>query len=634
MVEILPPAADPVDVMVSLEPQPEDDQSQEFQRHSEDPPSFDSQAITEEALGADSGTASLGLAPPTATGFTESMTDSSSAPPVTGSDGISWESEDTRRKRQLGFIIALSTLSLFVCLAGFAWFVSKWKSDQTVSTGPNDPLVQSPVVTDSTDHNPATPQQDDSNDSTDIDAAPSNADPSEITGSTQDSAAVTKRPVEKPTNQPPETEEPIEGKIPSDLRPVSPIDEMVAPPTDPMVKPEGMQELPPGLAQYTQFLLEEGDIEKPTLEAPPSMDDLELNEATRELDNPIAPLRPKDLNIEAALAVKLAVNTDGYSLPKLALLISQITGVPIQIDWVSFDLGAKDLTTEQVLPEGWTSAQEILNTACQPFGAELRNEDSRVIITLNDATFSAARDEITALDDFENDKVSAVNLLSRFLELEINEQALVTASGNREDQQLTAITIEALRRARGIQPKVADKYLSRWIGTPQDPSSEWTSPTNGKSFLQSDVPITVAEFISRLSDENNVQALINWEDFTARRVEPEYVFMPFSGNGSAEMLDHAFSKFGIEARQVDSTHWWLGQRSTYDRLPVVTWTSPLLPDPQSARDELNSRLSQIVKGNYFRVEVDEVTHRGILVLPRYLAIQLPKITEGLAKSDR
>ncbi|MGB1924982.1 MAG: hypothetical protein ACPHL6_00540 [Rubripirellula sp.] len=631
------------------------------QAHTEGAPVFDSQAITEEALASDSNGSSLGLAPPTASGFAENVPPSSDSPTVPGSGGVSWESEGTRRKRQLGLIVALSTLSLFICLAGFAWFVSNWKNEQTTSNLPTDPSVDTSESVDpgdttedvdTLDTKPSSdPELDSDSSSTKLPESTNNP-PSETSDSIQSpdpTQGIPEQgnseqgiPTEKPTVEQIPSQEAANPTIPSDLRPVSPIDEMTEPPADPASdKPDpeedpqqdasGMQDLPPGLAQYTRFLLEEGDIEKPNLEAPPSMDDLNLEEATRELDNPITPLRPKEINIDAALAVKLAVNTDGYSLPKLALLISQITGVPIQIDWVSFDLGEKDLTQQHALPEGWTSAREILDAACHPFGAEIRLEESKVTITLSDTTFSVIREEIAALDDFRDDALSATNLLCSLLELETNENQLVTDAGTRQDQQVTVITIETLRRARGLASKVDDKFLSRWIGSPQNPSSEWVVPVQGTSFAQSDAPITVAEFISRLSDENKVQTLINWADFTARRVDPEYVFMPYSGGGSLEMFQHAFAKFGLEARQVDSNHWWIGQRSTYDRLPVITWTSPLSPDPENAQNELNSRLSQIVTDGFFRVAVDEKTRCGILVLPRYLAKQLPKITEGLVE---
>ena len=141
--------------------------------------------------------------------------------------------------------------------------------------------------------------------------------------------------------------------------------------------------------------------------------------------------------------------------------------------------------------------------------------------------------------------------------------------------------------------------------------------------------MTVAEFLLRLSKENGVQTLINWQDFTDRRVNPERVFLPYSGESAAITISKTLEPLGLEARQVDSKHWWIGQRSTYDRLPVVVWTKPLSQDSTLVLQQLQSMLSQTIDASLFRVTFDEVSSRAILVLPRYLAEQLPKFLDGI-----
>ena len=178
-----------------------------------------------------------------------------------------------------------------------------------------------------------------------------------------------------------------------------------------------------------------------------------------------------------------------------------------------------------------------------------------------------------------------------------------------------------------------NQSLSRWIWDPEGPALGWTTPIQGRSFPQSDVPMTVAEFIRRLSEENGVQVLINWQDLLIRGVNPELVFLPHSAATSAEMASGAFASLGLEVRQVDATHWWIGQRSTYDRLPVVTWTQPLAGEPEVVTERLKSLLQEIVGADTYRLELDQETRRALVVLPRYLAIQLPKLIEGLSGTD-
>ena len=100
---------------------------------------FDSQAITEEAVAENS--QPLGLAPPTTSGFSEENEASLSSPLSPDSETISWESDETRRKRQIGLIVAVSAVSLLICLVGFGWFVSSWQTEQQASEGNQEPGI-------------------------------------------------------------------------------------------------------------------------------------------------------------------------------------------------------------------------------------------------------------------------------------------------------------------------------------------------------------------------------------------------------------------------------------------------------------------------------------------------------------
>ena len=650
MVEILPPDSENVQV----EPSERPDQT----------PDFDSQAITEEAISGQEHSSSLGLAPPTISGFSDDEATLSDAPPVSGSEAVSWESDGTRRKRQIGLIVAVSAVSLTVCLAGFGWFISSWQKDQSVvdnlemQTQEMSSENRQPDQTETVD----TSQPPEANDvgvsqtngetesvNAELGITESEIAESEITEpepkqspmdtTSNATAGLPNSPQEKP-GTPPEAND---SNVPSDLLPVSPLDDMPNPlstadrgnTTDPNLENvgevSGMQDLPPGLEQYTRFLLEEGAIEQPNLDAPPSMDELDIDEATRELDSPIAPVRPKEINIDAALAVKLAIDGQGYALPELALLISQITGVPIQIDWVSFDLAQIDLSESLTLPQGWKPANELLQAAIEPLGGELRNEASLVTITLSDQAFSETFAKITELGDFNEGKASAATMLAELLQLEMADGIPVFSSDNRQDQQLSGIVIEALRLVRGVPPKVGSEPLNRWIWNPENPTVGWSEPIKGQSFPQTDTPMSVAEFLRRLTTENGVQALINWEDLAARRVHPEHVFLPHSAATAAETVDEIFTSLGLGARQVDSKHWWIGQDSTYDRLPVVVWTEPLSNASNNAKSLIQERLNQIVTPDSYRLAFDEASRRAFLVLPRYLAAQLPKLLQGVSE---
>ena len=195
-------------------------------------------------------------------------------------------------------------MSLLICLVGFGWFVSSWQTDQqasqdnqeseinrsqSISSGEDAPDVAEPSASNLSEQEQANDQFPPNVDSTFL---PENTASSEEPQDQKPATEIT----------PPPDQEPPATDPPMDLIPVSPLNE---PPTPAANNQQGnfeepaeqdglggMQELPPGLQQYTQFLLEEGAIEQPNLDAL-SMDDLEIDEATRELDRPIAPTSPQ-----------------------------------------------------------------------------------------------------------------------------------------------------------------------------------------------------------------------------------------------------------------------------------------------------------------------------------------------------
>ncbi len=106
-----------------------------------------------------------------------------------------------------------------------------------------------------------------------------------------------------------------------------------------------MQDLPPELAKFAPFLLQESPTEAPTLKAPPTMDEVRIEAATADGPEPLELRPPKTLNLQADLALPLVLASEGYPLADLILLVSQITAVPIQLDWVSLDMAGIDIDT-------------------------------------------------------------------------------------------------------------------------------------------------------------------------------------------------------------------------------------------------------------------------------------------------
>ncbi len=598
---------------------------------------IDSQAITEEAISASEG-AALGSADSTPSGFVGDEGNrsgfgvSASASPMPPQ----WQSDRTQRSRQIALVVAVSLASLLVAVAGFWWFVQSSRNGQpaaVVSETDTVDLTNDPITTDDTESSSNDLADDATDTSTDMSAEPA-------------SEAIHPDEQGQPQAEAPATEQTSselgQREAVADLIPRSPLDpapsEVPAPPapqapTAPFEDEPaagGMQELPPELAKYTKFLLEEGSTEKPTLQAPPTMDEVTIDAAAEELDDPTITVRPKVINLKADLASRMALDTKGYPLPDLVLVISQITGVPIQVDWVSFDLAGIDLDAPVTTPQGWQTAHGILDAAASKLGAELREEDALVMITLTDEAFDQQLALLTDLSDFGDGQASAKQMLIEFLRGEGEEAGSEVPLGlSRDDRQISAIAVEALRRMRGITPKVTDDRMHRWAWSSNDPSGEWTPVTGGEAGPQLDTPIAMADFLRRTAKRNNTSTLVNWYDFARRGVAPERLLLPHTEADAGKTLDRVLKPLGLQVRQVDATHWWIGRESTYDRLPVLVWT-PTLGD---RRERFVEELSNVMAGatrDVFRVTVDPQSDRALILLPRFIVRQLAKLADGVA----
>ena len=631
----------------------------------------DSQAITEEAIAAEPGLAT-GAIPPTAE---EGFAGSGSVLPESG-DGLSgamhpdWQSAKTQKSRQIALVVALSATGLIAAVMFFGWFVSSWGGKQTTtveaqsndagdaSSGDSDQTSQpqgragtdqvneDPLSVDtasSQDQTPSTdPNEVNLNESTGPDRG---HQPSEVNGlnevaSTPDSPPATTSDV-TPSNA--ETGNGATGQpIPGDLLPPSvlgppdnseasvstddsaDVDSATAKDTEEPDLGPGMQELPPELAQYTQFLLEDGAQAKPTLQAPPTMEEVKLEAAAVEEDEDLRiQIVPKELDLRADLAIRLALASDGYPATDLMLLVSQVTGVPIQMDWPSFDLAGADIQQQVPTAKEWRSARELLEEAADVLKAEIREQPTLLLITPRDDVFDESVGRLKSVDDFGAGSASAEKFLTQFA---AGDNADVNP---REASQMVCFATEALRRMRGIPPQMEDARFGRWATEVNDPQTEWTVLAGGDFGPQLDAPMSVAGLLRRAAKRNQATCVFNWQDAVRRGAPPEHLLMPHTEVDAGTTLRNTLSPMGLQVREVDSKHWWVGTEATYDRLPIFVWTPPLGP----ARADFVERIKKVMAGSSplkYRLAIDETSDRALMLLPRFIVRQLPTIIPTLA----
>ena len=123
-----------------------------------------------------------------------------------------------------------------------------------------------------------------------------------------------------------------------------------------------MQDLPPELARFAPFLLQESPTAAPTLKAPPTMDEIKIEAATEDGPEP-SDIRPvKKLNLKADLAIELALASEGYRLADLILLVSQITKIVVAITRTSPSVASPiiPLNNEYSVSVGATNTTRII----------------------------------------------------------------------------------------------------------------------------------------------------------------------------------------------------------------------------------------------------------------------------------
>lgn len=593
----------------------------------------DSGAITESAIASD-GIELRDGAPPVAGGFSDFQNNDIDAPP-TAMNPLGFESESARRSKQIALVTALSLSTLLVAVFGFIWFIRSYQPAATVAD------AESPVIAPENESSPpmteTPPTEAESVESETIEPSPAEQEPQREP-----------EPENTPTDPAPVTKEPI---IPVDLMPKSPFGpdlkprEMRDAAKEAEVDPDAsrMMDLPPGLAQFTPFLLQDSATEIPTLQAPPTMDELAIEDAVEDDLDPLEKIEPRKINLKSDLAIKMAFRAKDYPLVDLILMVSQITGVPIQIDWVSFDLAAIEVSQRIAVPKEGTSADKLLDLIAASVQGEIQAKETLLILTVAEPVFTAVKGDLVSLDDFGDDAASAEQVMMNFLQpsnpidgvdVDVADADLADVAAPRriieprQADQLAAMAAETLRRMRGVAPKVSDERIGRWVQTDSTPTIEWPKLSGGDPGPTTDTPVTLASFLRRISQANDAVCLVNWYDANRRGIFPERLLLPDVRDDAAATVQRTIAPLGMSIRQVDAGHWWVGSDATYDRLPVVLCSPPLGP----ARDAFFDQLDRIMAGGdhqEYRLTYDPVSDRALMLLPRFVVRQLPKVTDRL-----
>lgn len=407
-------------------------------------------------------------------------------------------------------------------------------------------------------------------------------------------------------------------------------------PDEPAADP--LMDLPPELAAFVDLL----DLPGNAPDAPPvtpsdvPADDLVVDQAADAMLDPmLLATPPPEVNIDNALKLRVAIQTGGYPLASFVLFCSELTQVPIQMDWFTLDLAGVSLSQPVRDPQpGWKPIGSLMDQIGSRAGVVFEQEKTRLLLTLAIPDLQARMKAVLATDDFGDEQASVRPLVERFVDHpEWNE---------REQLNLRAIVTDCLRLARGLESKLPALALSHWTirsnalvtgGEASDPSKgldeQWPLVEGGQSGPQLDTAITLAGLLRQTSQVNQVTCVVNWDDARQRRLTPGQLVLPYADQPAGQMLAQTLAPMGLQARVADEKHWWVGTAATYDRMPLLVIGDELGPQ----REEILARIREAAAraDTLIFIEHDPVSDRYISMMPRFLYRQLPTILRPFSR---
>ena len=391
--------------------------------------------------------------------------------------------------------------------------------------------------------------------------------------------------------------------------------------------PPELGELSEGMRRFTPFLdLQPNPIsEGARLPAPASAERIELDEATEEVVDPMLESTPREpVNFDRALALEMGFASADFPFADLMLVISQLTGVPIEIDWGSFDLVGENPRQPVNVSQSMERADAQLGRAATAAGAEIMRSESMLIVTPTGDRFSSALDRLLDLDDLGDGRGSAeVTLRALLGEPEAGRS--VARGETRTEQQLAALAAESLRRMRGLAGKIPEATFRKWCG-PITGLPEWPLLDGGENIGQPDAAITLSQILREVARRNGASCVIHWGDGLRRQMSPIDRVIPYTGGDAGTMLRELLDPLGLQVRRASDEYWWVGTEATYDRMPLAVWSEPVATNGE----KWQKRMQGVVGAagpQTVRYAHDSESDRLLVLAPRFIARQLAEVLE-------
>lgn len=563
-----------------------------------------------------------------------------------GSSAIEFQSESSQRARKYAAIAAGLILGLAVLGVAISAWMSRKSTEVARQGGPDligqddtipdgtipDGTVPDGTVPDGTIPNstipdggvpdePATAANDSKLGKTSALEAGSDS-PSGLASNSDNSEPVVAPVAPLPGVKPP-GEPPVEP--PTGLPPLSgPIDLFSIPAEAAAADPDAptLDAMPAGLGSFVPLLLGIDPAMPTDLEAPPSLDDFRLDEATRD-DGPLISADAEIVRPKKDLALKVAIQAEPRTVSRWVYLMSQLSGVPIEIDLIGFDLANVDLRKPIAPKPTIRPLYEILDELVESIDGVIETKGTYLSVTPSKAIFEKAIGELHAIKDLEDASPVIDSLMPPkdppVEDVAVGENEPPTA--DRNEQILRSILTQSLRVMRGLEPKMDAPALSRWAGPIGSSQLEWRLMSSPETVETSLYPITVSEFFGQIETATNASLTVYWPDMLEREWTASHLVFPDSTLQPSTLIQRTLAPVHCNVRVIDEQYGWVGTDATYDRLPVVVYATEL----GDGRASLIGKLQQaaaVVGPEAVRWTPDPVSDGMLMVLPRFVAKQL------------
>ncbi len=434
------------------------------------------------------------------------------------------------------------------------------------------------------------------------------------------------------------------------------------PPAAPLTDlPEGLRKFAPLMSFDTT-----GNQDARPLEAPPSIDSVQIEAAAKELEKGETKQGRKPIDLKRAMSLRFALDNRGASLCELMLVLSQLTTVPIELELISLDAAGISVHAPMKSPKGTMTAQEWLARLCQEQGLATFNLPDRILVSADEKRINAGLAPALNIADLPGDKqqiLQLLNVVTHEVTPEPAEQnneaaapqdpAAPPAEAPAEvfvtlaDDGVTiipepspraamraALTLESLRQLYDLPPKLKPEFTSRWTGAwPAGPAGEnipntstfgeWPLVSGGKALSGFDSPRAVAGILHDLADVNDRHLMVVWGDAVFQDLYPADALMPYTPDDDAgSLLNEVLGEQNLEARVCGPQLWVVMTAATYDRLEVITWL-PIAPGSETL---IQQRLAASLEiDDPSTLPLSFINDCLVIRCPRFIARQLHRV---------